>query len=944
MKNLHIALIITCLLLVFWACSSEPDAPPAEEIELSFPEVEQTAKPWTRWWWQGSSVTKEGITAELEAYQKAGIGGLELTPIYGVKGEEANFVDYLSEEWMELFLYTLEEAKRVGLGVDMATGTGWPFGGPWIDADMACKNVQHKKYNLKGGEQLAEIVEFVQQPILRTVNSPNLELSDLIEPIAANDSLQLLALDQVRFEKKLPLQALVAYDENGQVLDLTEKVDEEGKLDWTAPDGNWELYAVFQGWHGKMVERAAPGGEGNVIDHFAKAPIEHYLARFDSAFAGKNIGSLRAFFNDSYEVDDARGQADWTPELFAEFEKRRGYDLKGHLPALFGEDEEDKNLRVLSDYRETVSDLLLETFTTIWSSWAKENNAIIRNQAHGSPANILDLYAASDIPETEGTDIIKAKMASSAAHVSGKPLASAEAATWLGEHFTTNLADLKENVDRYLAAGINHVFFHGTCYSPPGEEWPGRLFYAAIHANPRNPLWHDYPALNTYISRTQAFLQSGKPDNDILLYFPAYDRFARESEEMLEHFHGDAAPRNGSSIVRTTAEWLQENGYGFDFISDKQILGIELKDSLLTRADLEYQVIVIPETTFMPLATLEKLTTLTKNGAKVVFQKFPKSVPGRFDLAGRQKTFTQTLSNLEGSNLIVEPDLSKALSTAGIEAENLVNLGLEFNRRTIADGKIYFLSNWSALDVDRWINLAGSPKAVAIFDPMTGQMGFAETRNEGEQMEFHLQINQGGAVILRTFDANVTGQNWPYLNKKEEEIALDGPWKLRFTEGGPTLPSEQNLGKAGYWTILAGDAFQSFSGTAIYSCDFEKPDGEGTGWLLDLGEVAESAAVTLNGKEVGTLIGPVYQVYLPNNLLSEQNKLEIAVSNSMTNRIIALEKSGLVWKKFYNINFPARLRENLGPDRLFTTASWSPKPSGLAGPVSLTLIETTSEN
>src|SRR5690606_13772700 len=114
---------------------------------------------------------------------------------------------------------------------------------------------------------------------------------------------------------------------------------------------------------------------------------------------------LRAFFNDSYEVDDASGEANWTPQLLAEFQQRRGYDLRDHLPALLGPDSSDIALRVLTDYRQTIADLLLDRFTREWNSWAASHDAIVRNQAHGSPGNILDLYAASDIPETEGTEI-----------------------------------------------------------------------------------------------------------------------------------------------------------------------------------------------------------------------------------------------------------------------------------------------------------------------------------------------------------------------------------------------------------------------------------------------------------------------------------------------------------------------------------------------------------
>src|SRR5262249_50276777 len=144
---------------------------------------------------------------------------------------------------------------------------------------------------------------------------------------------------------------------------------------------------------------------GFVIDHFSTNAIRKYLLPFDRAFVGHSLNGLRAFFNDSYEVDDATGEADWTPQFLAEFERRRGYDLRPHLPALFGRDTGDVSRRVMADYRETISDLLLETFTAQWSAWARGHGRQVRNQAHGSPANILDLYAASDIPETEGTEI-----------------------------------------------------------------------------------------------------------------------------------------------------------------------------------------------------------------------------------------------------------------------------------------------------------------------------------------------------------------------------------------------------------------------------------------------------------------------------------------------------------------------------------------------------------
>ncbi|MDZ4707287.1 MAG: glycosyl hydrolase [Saprospiraceae bacterium] len=75
--------------------------------------------------------------------------------------------------------------------------------------------------------------------------------------------------------------------------------------------------------------------------------------------------------------------------------------------------------------------------------------------------------------ETEGTDLTRFKFATSVAHVMGKPLASAEAATWLNEHFLSSLADIKSSVDQYFLGGVNHIVYHGTNYSPPQASWPG---------------------------------------------------------------------------------------------------------------------------------------------------------------------------------------------------------------------------------------------------------------------------------------------------------------------------------------------------------------------------------------------------------------------------------------------------------------------------------------
>ena len=153
----------------------------------------------------------------------------------------------------------------------------------------------YKTYSLSAGETLKDTIQYIQQPLLRTEHPIKKTTGDILQPISANKDLQQLSIDQMKFARPLPLQVLMAYSDAGDTIELTAKVNQQGILNWTAPKGNWKLYALFMGWHGKQVERAAPGGEGNVIDHFSSAALDHYLARFDEAFKGRDLSNLRGF-------------------------------------------------------------------------------------------------------------------------------------------------------------------------------------------------------------------------------------------------------------------------------------------------------------------------------------------------------------------------------------------------------------------------------------------------------------------------------------------------------------------------------------------------------------------------------------------------------------------------------------------------------------------------
>ena len=922
--------------------------------QIKWPPVVSITKPWTRWWWEGNAVNQKDLTWNLEQYQAAGLGGVELTPIYGVYGFERQFIDFLSPKWMQLFQHTLKEAKRLGMGVDLANGTGWPFGGPWVKDADASKTIYFKTYYVKAGEQLKQDIEYDQPALVRTANNKPAGIDTILKPVYVNKNLQALALDQIQYPGRLPVKKLVAYSRGNAAIDLTKNIDTKGKLNWTAPStgGEWTLYALFEGLHGKMVERAAPGGEGYAIDHFSAAASANYFKKFDQAFKSYDISYLRAFFNDSYEVDDAKGQGNWTSQLFAEFKRRKGYLLEDHLPALFGKDETEINSRVIYDYRSVIDELLLEHFTIAWKKWAVSKGKMVRNQSHGSPANTLDLYSVVDIPETEGNDILRFKFATSAANVTGKQLVSAESATWLNEHFLSSWADVKKAIDLFFLGGVNHIFYHGTAYSPKEASWPGWLFYAAVHFQPTNPQWKDFHALNSYITRVQSFLQQGKPDNDVLLYYPIIDRYSQPGNALLQHFDGMEKNFENTDFEHVARE-MTEKGYSFDFFSDRQLQRFKTSGNKISSAGRAYRSILLPGNTLIMESTFQNLLNLAKKGATIlVYKNLPKDVPGLGQLERRRKKFKLLIKQLEFRSagkvqkavvgkgaFIVSDDIGALMEAANARKENYAEKGLSVLRRKNTDGTVYFINNRTETFFSDWVVLNEKPASIALFDPMTGKNGLGKWRlTASGETEVFIQLQSYESVIIQTYKTKKTGVIYSYEEPTGAPLQIKGDWTIEFLDGGPVLPTRVSTTSLGSWTELDGEEVKNFSGTAKYTISFDKPAGSAGSWLLDLGKVNETAEVMLNGKKIATLIGPAFKCIIPASVFQPTNKLEIIVANLMANRIAYMDQNNMPWKIFYNTNMPARKKENL-KNGLFDASAWKPQSSGLTGPVTLTILK-----
>ena len=494
---------VFCVLLLLAAGQAAAGAAPA------WPEATREMRPWVYNWWMGSAVDEKGLEFQSRELADKGFGGFHVIPIYGAKGYEAKWKEYLSPEWMDAFALAKRIGARHGLGVDLTMGSGWCFGGPWLKKEEGCWK-------------------------------------------------------------------LVPGKDGRLVPQLT----------------------------GQQVKRAGLGGQGTMMNPFSPGAMDSFLKKFE-VFDKPGAALPEHFYHDSFEYFAAC----WSPELPAVFKARRGYDLMDKWDVFCGKGDPEEVARVKCDYRQTLDDLMEEEVFPKWVKWCHARGVKTRNEAHGSPVNWLDFYALADVPETEmfgkgDRDILVSKFASSAAHVTGKPHVTAESCTWIAEHFTETLAEVKTFIDRLFLSGVNRIFYHGCCYSPVDAPWPGWCFYASLEMNPRNPIWRDVGTLNAYVARCQSVFQACEPDNDLLVYWPLRDYWWNPDgleQRMSVHnrgwFYGQP--------IGPLAKKLYDEGYAFDYVSDRMLqnaAALGLKD--------RYAALAVPPCRHMPEKTKAAVAAL----------------------------------------------------------------------------------------------------------------------------------------------------------------------------------------------------------------------------------------------------------------------------------------------------------------------------------------------
>jgi len=877
----------------------------AQDLHDGFLNPPDDARPMMRWWWFGPAVTKPELKKELETMHSVGIGGVEIQPVYPLmlddEAKDIKDLRYLSPEFLEDVSFANQTARSMGLRVDITLGSGWPYGGPKTTLALAAARLKVISVPFAGAK----------------VTAPALAEGDsLIAAFAVSDTAK--GFDPAS-AKRLDLSTGSAVGAEGAQTAL-----------------------FFTASHTlQTVKRPAIGAEGYVLDHFSRAAIDEHIAGVATplldAFGDNPPYSV---FSDSLEVYGA----DWTPDLPAAFQKRRGYDLIPHLPELLagGTPESDA---VRHDWGMTLSDLIRENYLAPLTQFAEAHKTRFRSQTYGEPAVTLADEAVPNLPEGEGPQwrsFSFTRWASSANHLYGRNVTSAETWTWLhSPAFRATPLDMKAEADRMFLLGVNQFVGHGYPYSPPGAGEPGWSLYAAAVFNSHNPWFPVMPDIMKYLQRVSWLLRQGKPANDIAVLLPEDDAQAAFSPG-----HVSVTDEMRKLISPELMATILDAGYNIDYIDAATIKKLDT---------ISYPVLIIPPTDRIPLDVYKRIESYAAAGKVIALEKTPSLAPGLMDQgsSGEVAEISNRLFKTIGHKGILVESLGavgEALHHAlapDLDATGKTE-GLGFIHRKLADRDIYFVVNTGNRPVDASVGFRSPRAAIEAWDPDGGTILSADVRHGGSRIPLLLAPYESrifvledrlGAGVNTVVQAVVT----PSREKEEQLADLSTGWKISFpNSAGPLM-----LDKLVSWTELPEK--QYYSGGAVYSrsvyirqgvtagarilIDFgtgvpfedkRRPNANGMLALLDP-PIREAAIVIVNGKRAGSLWHPPYRIDISQFLRAGENQIEVRVYNTAINLLAGQPpRDYTALRAKYGRRFDPQDMDNL-----------QPIPSGLFGPIHL---------
>jgi len=882
-----------------------------------------------RWWWFGPAVTRPEIKRELEQMKAAGIGGVEIATLYPLELDdpETGFrnLRFLSDEHIEDLKFAAEEARKLGLRVDITLTSGWPYGGPHIPVTRAAGALRVETVVIPSGST--------------SVTMPNISTGERLEAVF------------------LVPNAGSALDLAGARL-VENPTIENGRFQIAAEARNRAALFFISSRTGMTVKRAAIGAEGLVLDHYDEDAIENHLrAVGDSLMEAFGDHPPYAVFSDSLEDDGS----DWTPDLLREFQRRRGYDLTPHLPALVG-DVGPQTAAVRHDWGKTLTELANEHYLQPLHAWAAKHHTLLRSQTYGEPPVTLSSNQYEDLPEGEGKATLMmwrqfsdTRWAASAGHLFGKPVISSETWTWLhSPAFRATPLDMKAEADLHFLQGINQLVGHGWPYSPESAGEPGWRMYAAGAFNAHNPWWFAMPDLASYLQRVSFALRQGKPANDVAVLLRNDDAWAKFTA--MDQSATSSSAKNGISthgadvsIDDSMGELLGSKvipqildaGYNLDFIDADAI----------DKLGIPYPVLILAGVERLPVETYRKIEEYAAHGGIVIAtRRMPSTAPGLMNAeaeGGQLKVISARLFQSKGSlgHFVEDENRLGAVLTEYLKPDLTIsprNPEIGFIHRKLESGDLYFIANTGNNVVRVTASFRAQAKDAELLDAFTGRVSALP---QAENIDLTFQPYESRLIFLT--NSALGAEPEPAAGLLLDDIDISSDWDVTFEGVHQTI----HMAKLESWTDE--DRFKYYSGRGIYEKTIELPkkdSGEGKSVILDFGDgtivpkpdplptfnmrayfegpVREAAQVYVNGERAGVVWHPPYRIDLSSFMKPGKNELRIVVGNTAIN---SLAGTNLPDYRLLNDRYGERFVPQ-GMDNLLPVAS------GLLGSVKLRVI------
>jgi hypothetical protein len=673
------------------------------ELAEEFREPPAAARPWVYWFFMDGNLGREGITADLEAMQQAGLGGVILMEVdVGIpKGP----VKFMSEPWLALFKHAVTEAERLGLEITLNAGPGWTgSGGPWVRSEQSMQHIVAGETKVTGGRRFEGILPQPQPrppffgPVPRELEAlrsgfyrdvavlafPTPEgghrIADLDDkalyvraPYSSQPGVKPYLPAPAEYPA-LPSEAVIARD---RIVDLTDRMAPDGRLIWDVPEGNWTVLRFGRTTTGANTRPAPQAGLGLESDKFDPAALDAHFEAFVGRLlrevgqrSAKRTSGWTMLHIDSWEM----GAQNWSERFRDEFRRRRGYDLLRYLPVMTGRIVESLEIseRFLWDLRQTAQELVIENHAQHLKTLGRRHGFGLSIEPYDmNPCSDLSLGGVADVPMCEfwaqgfGFETAFSCIeAVSIAHTLGRPIVAAEAFTSDSrEAWRLHPGLMKPQADWAFCMGINRLVFHryahqpwpATAGGPLRVRQPGMTMGPyGVHYERTQTWWPMVGAWHQYLARCQVMLRRGQPVADICYLAPEGAPHVFRPPASALRVSRASGPRFEDRTTSTLGPVPDRKGYNFDGCAPETLLEATVKDGQLALpGGTTYRVLVLPEVPTMTPALLRKIRDLAQAGATVIGAR-PRKSPSLSDYPKCDQDVQHLATELWGTAPVAE--------------------------------------------------------------------------------------------------------------------------------------------------------------------------------------------------------------------------------------------------------------------------------------------------